>query len=266
MITLHLVNEIKLEMNGICRLCLEDRELIKKSHLFPNFMYKGIGDEKNRMYILSSSDPDKKIFVQSGAYEENIFCAECDNERLGRIERYANNYFYNKPFRNNNDEFEQIVSEEGVNAIKCKNIDYLRFKLFLESLLWRASISNHTFFDNFKLTDEQEEVLRSSIYINNPLDEFEFPCNMLTYQDHEEVETDLVFINTSNKGRVSFYLNNFLFIFYLDDALFDEESKIITLNKNNEMGVLKLPTGAWNFLRTAVFEGIAFIAQQNKAT
>lgn len=100
------------------------------------------------MYVLSSSTPFQKKIVQSGAYEESILCADCDNNILSKLERYANNTFYSQPYRTNTGNLEQITNVHGINAIRCKNIDYSTFKLFLQSLIWRASISTHDFFNN----------------------------------------------------------------------------------------------------------------------
>ncbi|GEM_PF-2942036 len=33
----------------ICKLCLKDKPLIKKSHIIPDFMYREIYDEDNRI-------------------------------------------------------------------------------------------------------------------------------------------------------------------------------------------------------------------------
>jgi hypothetical protein len=88
-------------MEYICKLCLKTKELISRSHLFPNFMYNGIGDDKNRIFLVSSLRPFKQKVVQSGAYEEQILCAECDNSILGKLERYAYNNLYSLSFRVN---------------------------------------------------------------------------------------------------------------------------------------------------------------------
>lgn len=250
---------------SICKLCLVEKELIKRSHLFPNFMYKGIGDDKNRMYVLSSSTPFQKKVVQSGAYEESILCADCDNNILSKLERYANNTFYSQPYRTNIENFEQITNVHGINAIRCKNIDYSTFKLFLQSLIWRASISTHDFFNNFKLTTEQEEQLRLSILKSAPLEKDDFACMLLTHQNDEEAKTDLVFINSEKTQKVSFFVNQFIYLFHLDKAVVDEAVLQITLTEKNEMGITKLPDGEWENLRASVINGVADLAKRNIA-
>jgi len=250
-------------MNSNCKLCLQEKELIKRSHLFPNFMYKGIGDDKNRINVISSSNPFQKKQVQSGAYEEYILCAVCDNNLLSKLERYANNYLYSQPYRTNNDNFEQVTNIHGITIIRCKNIDYSQFKLFLQSLIWRASVSTHELFDNFKLSDQQEEQLRSSLINSAPLDEEDFACLILTHHDTENAETDLVFINPTKPKKISFFINQFTYLFHLDKTDVDDTIKEIALNKKNEMGITKLPNGEWANLRKSVFTGVADLAKRN---
>jgi hypothetical protein len=250
-------------MKGTCKLCLTKKDLIGRSHLFPNFMFKGIPDEKNRMNLISSAEPLAKRKVQSGAYEEYILCADCDNNNLSKLERYANNYLYSKPYRTNTANFEQVENGHGINSIRCKNIDYKGFKLFLESLIWRASISSHDFFKNFKLLADQEEQLRTSLLNLTPLAEDDFACIMLTHQDEEGVETDLIFLNITRPRKVSFFINQFTYLFHLDKGDVDNAVREITLTQKNEMSIVKLPTGAWASLRASVFHGVAEITKCN---
>lgn len=250
-------------MRGICRLCLEEKELIKRSHLFPNFMYQGIGDEKNRMYIINTSKSLEIKIVQSGIHEEYILCRECDNNILSRLERYANNYLYSQPYRTDTINFKQIENISEVKFIRCTNIDYAQFKLFLASLLWRASISSSDFFKDFKLTIEQEEQLRKSILTSVPLQEDDFACVVTTHQDEEVVVTDLVFCNASHERKVSFFINHFAYLFYLEKEDLKAELKEILLNCKNEMGILKLPKEGWTHLRESIMNYVGKASKRN---
>ena len=54
-----------------CRLCLEDKNLLKKSHIIPNFLYSSLFDEKHRIHQVSIKNVQKlsdKI-LQSGEYD-----------------------------------------------------------------------------------------------------------------------------------------------------------------------------------------------------
>jgi hypothetical protein len=122
-------------MKGKCKLCQKDKELIKRSHLFPNFMYKGIADEKNRINIVSSERPMERKWAQTAAMDEFILCADCDNGILGKLERYANNSFYSKPYLTAGADFEQLTPNPGVNILVCKS----RKQGERSPLLWRKN-------------------------------------------------------------------------------------------------------------------------------
>ncbi|MFZ4402007.1 MAG: hypothetical protein ACOYO1_18400 [Bacteroidales bacterium] len=251
-------------MKGICKLCKEEKELIKRSHIFPNFMYKGIGDDKNRINVISSLEPYKNKLVQNGAYEEFILCCECES-LLSRHERYANNYLYSQPYITNNDDFEQLTNFDGINLIRCKNINYTQFKLFLQSLIWRASISSHKLFDNFKLSEQQEEQLRNSLIKSIKLNVEDYACLIFTHQDIEDAETDLVFIRP-NINTISFFINQFIYLFYLDKAEVDDTVCEMSLNYKNEMGIIKLPNIEWTKMRKSIFDDAALLAMKHLKT
>ncbi len=75
-----------------CKLCLQDLALLKKAHIIPNFMYKGLFVGKGRMANISTSDIRKMTFMQSGYYESDMLCATCDNSIISRLERYASKF------------------------------------------------------------------------------------------------------------------------------------------------------------------------------
>jgi len=240
-------------MEGKCKLCHESKELIKRSHLFPNFMYNGIPDEKNRMIVVSSAKPLEKKQVQTGALDEHILCANCDNSVLGELERYASNIFYKKSYLQANEDFEQLTPNPNVNLIFCKKIDFSKFKLFLESLLWRASVTSHSMFEDFKLSDEQEEELRISILNHHPLNEASFPCVMMTCEN-EDVKTDFVGIDPNNKDMVKFYINQFTYTFYWGNDKINYETISMALRSDNTMIVVKLAENDWHKIRASIVD------------
>ena len=84
---------------AICKLCLKDKQLIKKSHIIPNFMYREMLVDNNKIKFFSPSERiqgrGKIRKLHTGEYEGGILCAECDNEHLGDIyENYAARAIY----------------------------------------------------------------------------------------------------------------------------------------------------------------------------
>lgn len=242
-------------MVGICKLCLKEKGLLKKSHIFPNFMYKGIGDEKNRMISHSSKTPLKKKTQQSGAYERHILCKECDNNILSNLERYANSNFYSKLY-SKNDYF--LIKNEG---IECRKINYSLFKRFLDSLLWRASVTKHSLFENFKLQNDQEESLRKALVVGEPLSPNIFPCTILTPAEASLVRNDIVFINPFTPNKVSFYIGSFIYIFEFASNKFENHN----LNENGELKIIRLPNKEWENIIKSLFNSYKQLSINSEA-
>lgn len=219
---------------------------------------------KGRLYVLNSEDPTRHHTVQSGSYQQYIFCKECDNVRLGSLERYASNYLYNKPYLENGEDFQLIPVPGGIHVIECKHLDYNQYKLFLLSLLWRASISTESLFENFKLTLEEEEFLRESIYKKDVVDEMAFPCVLMT-SDVANLDENFIAVDPTRPGIVKFYINAFVYTFYLAENKKDETTRQLGIGMDHKMGIMKVSAEQWNQIRSSIIEAtIAPSGNKNK--
>jgi hypothetical protein len=249
-------------MKGVCKLCLKEKKLIKRSHIFPNFMYRGMSDEKGRMYVLSSERPLKPKVAQSGSHEKYIFCADCDNRILGQLEGFASNQLYNKPFKISSVDFGHIKVGPDAVIIQCNDIAYKEFKLFLFSLLWRASISTEPLFENFKLPAGEEEFLRSAIYEGAVVDESAFPCIVAACISNE-VETDFVAVDPFKKGIVKFYVNEFLYTFYLEQNSWDETTTHLAIGMDDPMRIMAFSPQRWLEIRKTIVSAAVKASKKN---
>lgn len=157
----------------ICQLCQQNKVLLKKSHIIPNFLYKGLFDEKHKIVKVNLSDFSDATFHQTGFNDRDILCAECDNNVIGKHERYASNTIFG-----NHDNIE--IETYAGNAIvlpymRFKDLDYTAIKLFFLSILWKSHISRNPFFQEINLGKTYSEKLRQMIINNDagPEDEFE---------------------------------------------------------------------------------------------
>ncbi len=232
----------------ICKLCLKRRKLIKKSHVFPQLLYKGKFDEKNRLNLICSSDIFKKKFIQSGIYQSNLLCDECES-KLSGIERYAYNNLFSFLSQKENlqkmDNNSKFIHEPF--RIQCLNIDYNSFKLFLESLLWRASVSNHPFFKNLKIEQCHEEELRISLDNSKVLAPDKFPCVVITHCKSDVCIDDFFHVNTFKKGLVHFHIGSFIFLYYVSKEPC-KESLDCAIKEENKMNIVKIPIEKWHNL------------------
>ncbi|WP_378183838.1 hypothetical protein [Aquimarina sp. SS2-1] len=129
---------------GICRLCLKNKKLIK-AHIIPDFIYNGMKDEKNVFHSIKGiSDEIKPIPLQTGEFDKVILCEDCDNIILGgKYERYAKSLVFSEKL--NLQTYPTYKAENGKDFSILNDINYGKMRLFLLSVLWRASITNRSF-------------------------------------------------------------------------------------------------------------------------
>lgn len=246
----------------ICRLCLKEKKLIE-SHIIPKFMFAGMKDEKKAFYEVTynlETAESKTRKVQKEDYDSNILCEDCDNRILGsNLENYAKTTMYGSNidpkiapqctnFKNPIDGSEQSI---------CKNIDYAKFKLFLLSLLWRASITSRPKFKEVNLGEKHEEKIRHMIYENEVPSELEYPIIITSFMrtDHELRN----FIGQPKRIKMkgglngyAFLIDSVQFIFAVNspDHIIPEYIKRMTIKESGEMIIAHLPNGKeLDFLR-----------------
>jgi hypothetical protein len=158
---------------GVCKLCLQRKELCRESHIIPRFMYRFLTGENNSMVYVDTHRTRTKF---NGEYEGGILCPACDNGIIGKLEDYAATFLYDS-FRDPS--AFHIENDHGQEYFVVENnpeYDYARFKLFLLSLLWRVSISSRPFFDKVKLPPDVGEDLRRMLLSQTPGEIYEYPC------------------------------------------------------------------------------------------
>lgn len=149
----------------ICLLCREKNSVKKNSHLIPKFFAKGIFEgtkPRHGVQVINNGEISKQ---QDTFKEDFLFCTDCEKGfsifetycslRLGRFDEQR--YF---------DQFKKFKKGE-FEYFECNEVDIKVYNLFIYSIIWRISISNHDAFINFKIPANNEEELRN--LINNYL-------------------------------------------------------------------------------------------------
>ncbi len=77
---------LKRKDNMICKLCLQDKSLLKKSHIAPGFFYKEPKDEDNS-FVKAKLDAVTSQKTCTSLFEPDILCQNCDNVILGQYEK-----------------------------------------------------------------------------------------------------------------------------------------------------------------------------------
>lgn len=236
---------------GKCKLCNQERELLNKSHVIPNSFFRAVMDENNSLIqtsnleLRSGIEKPKKIFT--GEFDKGILCSECDNNVLGGLDKYGHKVFYaGFASKKSSPEIRNVHNPQGSVYTIIKNVDYRKFKLFLLSILWRASISSRPFFKEVSL-GPYEEILRKMLFEQNPGKNNEFP--ILIYMPHDK-ELNLKSINGQprkfefqNQSAYLFTINGFFFIYVVSVEKLDPSILEFTVNTKNEFRIFHLPEG-----------------------
>jgi hypothetical protein len=151
---------------GVCKLCQQSKEL-QQSHIISKFLFREAGLLKQSFPVYCLSKPSKTERRQDG-FKEYLLCRDCE-QQLSLSERYARHQFYgiDSPF--------QSFKERG---IIWRGLDYAKMKLFLISLLWRMSLSEHHFFGHVQLGDRHECIIRSMLLNSRPMEPWRYGCHL----------------------------------------------------------------------------------------
>lgn len=209
-----------MNQNGECKLCKKRAKLIRKSHIIPNFMYKGLFDSNNKIALVNLGNPSSnpKSF-QTGIFEKYILCQKCENELLSRTEKYVSTVLYGGNLKSV-PSFENQSGPDGVESIIVRNIDYQKFKHFVLSIVWRAAVSDNPFFDKVSLSNE-EETIRNIVLNDKYTSETTFKISVMAIVNRNN---DLVRIiqnpdvhDFGNCKYVTFFIGGFVYFISLSD-------------------------------------------------
>jgi hypothetical protein len=138
---------------GICKLCLKE-DFLCESHIIPEYFFKGMYDEKHRALELGTG-PYEESYIRKGFYDR-LLCVSCEAYLNSEFETYAIGVWQN-----------QFPGEDHGIGYQLLGLDYMRFKLFHLSVLWRASVSKRDIFRNVNL-GPHEEIIRKMILEKDP--------------------------------------------------------------------------------------------------
>lgn len=196
-----------------CGLCKNESVLIKKSHIIPRFMYKDLFEE-DYIIIARSNDLDKHKKIQTGIFEKNILCQNCDNIIIGSLEDYAKRLLYGGRLKNK-PSFYRTVTRGRLKKYTLLNVDYKSLKLFILSILWRASISKADFFRGVDLGPHEERIRKMILNHDSGPDSIYQFCMMATGSSAEVTSRLIVAPKRIKRNGNTFYallINQLVFL------------------------------------------------------
>jgi hypothetical protein len=186
---------------GRCRLCDQERPLVD-AHIIAEGYFRRLGRFGGVNRLLKETDYPKKSWI--GVYDQGILCAECDGV-FSPWENYAQELL-----DSDLSHFQPVPPKGKPVAFTCQTFEYHKLKLFLISLLWRASISTHHFFEKVDI-GPYETRAKALIRAKDPSDPTEFAVVLQKF-DHEVGEAifDPVPVRMNRIRLYRFYLGGYI--------------------------------------------------------
>lgn len=237
----------------ICKLCQQEKPLISRSHIIPDFMYESIFDEKHFLIKGTSSNLANVDKVPTGEYDGNILCRECDNDVIGRYENYSSRAFYRGKSQMDNGPTQTDIWINDIRAIQYRNLDYHKFKLFLLSILWRSSISNREFFRDVDLGSAEENI-RKMIIKGDAGDDTNYPILIVSFLGNQNIPSEIIgsphkFKKDQIEG-FNYLINGYFYIFFFSFEDLPSFYLDTSINQSNEMKIIQLqPERTIRFLK-----------------
>lgn len=240
---------------GVCHLCLEQKPLIKKSHIIPEFMYQELYDENHKMFHFAPKEllKPKPIIKRPslGIYEGGLLCADCDNKVIGQqYEDYVGKVLYSKTDLPPEIAWQNKLFKDpkhGLEFCISSNINYKKFKLFVLSILWRASISSNDFFSAVNL-GPYEETIRKMIEAGEPGSDDLYPINVFSWLRDEKLPNDIISkpLYIKKDGKTTYYLpiNGLLIEVSISKGPLKPPFDGIRLKEDGTMTIYELPKGS----------------------
>lgn len=297
---------------GICKLCKKKAASSIASHVFSHFFIKSMLnplDENKRgygsSYSISSTkflnvfferkfNPEKITEALGREIMDNeiealvdhyavkfILCKDCE-DRFERIETYFNDIVFKQVFENKY-KLTKINNNQIIHSLENVNNNIIR--LFIISLIWRASITK---FDNFTLGHRDQEQIRilldksldldlKEIEVKSRIYEKEirsYPMMLFSTRFFSDTTSNLVHIEKSN-STYFFKINEYIILFGTKQNQIRSNtnylyglSKIIHYNESinideNTITVTEIPGSDFHSIKEEIFSklGEEFIIQ-----
>ena len=165
----------------ICKLCLQTREKLQRSHVIPEFLARPAYDGKYRMLTLAKNNRAgpilKGVVRQKGQrgldVDERLTCRACDVD-FSKWEGYVKRALYDRELIVEAGKITLPDSQESLSYDFVKNLNYYNTKLFVLSLIWRLSASKLSIAEGVVLGPHEERI-RELLLAKDPDDDLIYP-------------------------------------------------------------------------------------------
>lgn len=177
-----------------CQLCQQQKKLMK-AHIMPNSMNRVLrnvlGDDLNSPMLTIEKETGKTKPLPMGVYDKTIICSSCDGG-FSPWEKHALEVLFTN-HKWSNLRYNRVAKPVCYTLL---NGEYAALKLFVLSMLWKASASGLEYCKKVKLAPDKMEQLRKMLVSADPGDSETFAVRIaqfyrmdvgMTFEPHEEL-------------------------------------------------------------------------------
>jgi hypothetical protein len=223
-----------------CKLCGLPFDAFPKSHIIPDFMYKHLKNDKSQILRLRMPVGTRLKPIFTGFYQKPFLCYGCE-KKIGKWETYSEKILYGST----NIKMPKVAPSADSHVQDVLNVDYSNFKLFLLSVLWRASVTCHEFFKEVALGPNHEKILAAMLNAENPGDEESYPVMMIVPKGLANSSVAIFppykSKSDTNAVRYVFPISEAIYVFHVSPHGLEELQRQTLLKKSNTMKILYWP-------------------------
>ncbi|MBI4825966.1 MAG: hypothetical protein HY807_06030 [Nitrospirae bacterium] len=200
------------------------------AHIIPKSFYAIDPDEKLPTKLLTSTEGHYPKRCPIGIYDNTIVTEE--GERIfSEWDDYAAEILLDKK-----SDFEPMSHNGKIFAFQISEYDYTKLKLFVLSVLWRASVSSQPFFRRVNL-GPYEKLLRETLLSGNPQDTNWFAVSIAKWSDHVIGHRMMDPFRTKFDGINYYviYLEQYIVYCKVDQRVADKTFQAIQLKPNEPL-------------------------------
>ncbi|MGD9706404.1 MAG: hypothetical protein AB7V07_01875 [Candidatus Delongbacteria bacterium] len=154
---------------GVCKLCLQEKELLKKSHIFPEFLCRPWKIDSKSFTKVKLDEFSRISEIQTNPFVKDSLCESCDTVIISGYETYIQQYMFLPLKRVFSDFPNEAIGPVPINANPGK------VKLFLLSILWRCTLKSD--FSYVKLGTHEEKI-RKMLLNSDPGKSDDYPFSI----------------------------------------------------------------------------------------
>ena len=235
---------------AICKLCLEEKKLIK-AHLISDSILKRINGENRRHISAELHNLDNHKTMQGGYWDKDILCQSCDNT-FSPSEQYFLSFINERV--NSPDE---IIRTPDGEILIYNDIDETKFRLFPLITLWRLAISKTHSGEGVSLGILEEMVYDCVKQLNPGPYDF-FPFSIYSFKDLNDGRAR--FIGSALPLKINGFKYYILpisdFIIVIRAGKNVSESIVSTSIRNNRLEIINLIGRSGTIFLDAMFSSI----------